>query len=198
MEPSPPRFNTLPIVIMWLAIAFGVAIASYGSPVSAWAVDYCHIRPFFALFLLWPPTFYLGYLFVRWLVSGDSAWQPNLNLMLSILVLYGLYVVSMTGGIVNSPLTPLCGMIPIIAGRYCGDGFRKRVLGLYLIGIILVGALSLSNTIAPPDEYPSNGLWDSIPLWLRADVWIATIAIGSGVAMELSLSRLSSNLTAKS
>lgn len=196
METSRPEFETQPIIIAWLAIAFAVAVASYGSPASAWAVGLFQLRPLFVLGLMIPAAMYLGYLFVRWLVGFETSWHPNLNVMFAFLVLYGLYVIVMTGGVVGSPLTPLCGMIPLIAGRYCGAAIRKRVLSLYLFGIVIVGGVSLASYIAPPTQYPAQGLWETFPKWIRVDVIIATVGIGAGIAMDLAMGQLRKSVQA--
>jgi hypothetical protein len=194
METSRPEYETQPIIIAWLAIAFAVAVASYGSPASAWAVGLFQLRPIFVLGLMIPAALYLGYLFVRWLVGVETDWQPNLNVMFVFLVLYGLYVIIMTGGVVSSPLAPLCGMIPLIAGRYCGDAIRKKVLSTYLLGIIVVGGVSLASYIAPPSTYPAQGLWETFPKWIRVDVIIATVGIVAGIAMDLAMGQLRRNV----
>jgi len=193
MEASHPEYETQPIIIAWLAIALAVAVASYGSPASAWAVRVFQLRPFFVLGLMIPAVLYLGYLFLRWVTGVDTGWQPNLNVMFFFLVLYGLYVIMMTGGVMGSPLAPLCGMIPLIAGRYCGDVIRRRVLSVYLLGIFVIGGVSLASYIAPPSQYPANSLWDPFPKWIRVDVIIATVGLGAGIAMDLAMGQLRPN-----
>ncbi len=186
-------------LIICLGTCFALMFVSFSAPASSWAVDLFGQRPLFFLAVMAPPVAFFLVLLVRWLSAQDpeKVIFPAPVVLLSVLLSWLLYVVLFTGGIYESPLVPVCGMVPLMGGRFFGADTRRRVLRWYFWGVAAVGVASLHSYIAPPASYPTKMFWDIKEYWqfmrfVDVNVVITTCLMIIAIAMELALERMGS------
>jgi len=186
-------------LLVWLGVTLAVMLVSYVTPVPELAVKTLRYRPVFALGIASPAIGFLVYAFSRWVTRepDGSAQVPRAGTTLSLLMLYCLFLILMTGGIRTSPLVPFCGVVPIIASKICDSSTKMRLLIWYLFGIVVLGIVSVTDLFAPPATYPKEGLWvlgDAL-VWHRIEVAAAATVLVLAILIEYGFSKLASEST---
>lgn len=169
---------------IWAFLLTVVALAVQVAPSGQFALMLKY-RIFFNIVVLLPLLGLLGWAFyVLFSDPSHSIEERRATTAISWLVLYGLYVVVLTGGITGSPLASLIGIVPLLASPFLNKENRVQLLVVYLFGVLVVGGLSHLSAFTPPVNYPPVGGWEMIG---RANNLIGMGVMSFAILIEIRL-----------
>lgn len=147
------------IALIWSVIGISLLLSLFYAPVSSLMTLLISNKIHF-VFLVALPGLIIILLFTYLILLNAIEQQKgkfySANWQLGFLILWCLFVVLMTGGISNSPLSSLVAIVPLISAPYFSPAARKKTMVCFLFGILVVGVLSSFSLFNPPKTYPQG------------------------------------------